>query len=78
MGMVSDHRIRWWVYAGGERIPREATMRGQWGYDATCSCGWDSRTGGAVRSCIEREVHDHKWDVANGFWDEAEGRPTYR
>jgi hypothetical protein len=53
-------RISWWVYAGSERIPRSASMRGLWNYDATCSCGWDSRTGGAVRSYVEREVWMHK------------------
>jgi hypothetical protein len=57
------HRVRWWVYAGGERIPRTSTMRGRWDYDATCSCGWDSRSGGGVRSSIERAVADHRFDV---------------
>lgn len=60
---MTKHAIRWWVYAGTERIPRTATMRGQWAYDATCSCGWDSRTGGAVRSYVERAVADHKWEM---------------
>ena len=53
-------RITWWVYAGSDRIRRTATMRGQWSYDATCTCGWDTRTGGAVRSYIEREIYFHK------------------
>lgn len=57
---ATAHRITWWVYAGAERIRRTAKMRGSWGYDATCSCGWDSRTGGAVRSYVEREVWLHK------------------
>jgi hypothetical protein len=64
------HRIRWWVYTGGtdergrrEKIRRCATMRGWWpGYDADCSCGWETRTGGAVRSYIEHEVWEHKWE----------------
>lgn len=53
-------RIRWWVYAGAERIPRTAMMRGLWGYDATCSCGWDSRTGGAVERYVREQVWLHK------------------
>ena len=69
--MAQAHRVRWWVYTGGvdedgrrERIPRVSTMRGQWpGYDVECSCGWESRTGGAVRSYIEQLVWEHK----NGF-----------
>ena len=58
----TKHRITWWVYAGGERIRHASTMRGHWpGYDATCSCGWDTRTGGAVRNYIRHEVWFHKW-----------------
>lgn len=54
------HRISWFVYAGGERIPRTASMRGTWGYDATCTCGWDSQTGGATRSSVAYDVWFHK------------------
>jgi hypothetical protein len=61
------HRIRWWVYAGRERIPHTAQMRGRWGYDATCSCGWDSHTGGATRASVERDVWFHKWEAEHGF-----------
>jgi hypothetical protein len=57
---MTDHRIRWYVYAGSERIPRTSGMRGLWGYDVTCSCGWETRTGGAVRRYIEDEVWTHK------------------
>lgn len=53
-------RITWWVYAGKDRIRRTARMRGLWGYDATCSCGWDSRTGGATRRSVEDLVWAHK------------------
>ena len=59
-------RIRWYVYGGGYgtplvKMPREATMRGTWpGYDAECVCGWESRTGGAVRRYVEGMVTDHK------------------
>lgn len=61
-------RIRWYVYTGGtddtgrrERIPRASTMRGWWpGYDAECSCGWATNTGGAIHAYIEREVWFHK------------------
>ena len=59
-------KISWWVYVGGrdgipwERIRHQATMRGWVAWDATCTCGWDSQTGGAVRSYVEREVWTHK------------------
>lgn len=57
------HRIRWYVYTGNgkERIPRTAAMRGPWpGYDVICSCGWETRTGGGVRSYIEEKIWAHK------------------
>jgi hypothetical protein len=62
---ASAHRIRWFVYADGDREPRPHTggMRGRWGWDAKCTCGWESRTGGAVRSFVQGLVDDHKSDV---------------
>lgn len=69
---ATTHRIRHYVYGiPGDRstlIPRESTMRGAWACEAKCSCGWETRTGGAVRSWIDREVADHKFDVEHGFW----------
>lgn len=59
MGMT-EHKITWWVYAGSEKIRRTAKMRGTWGYDVTCSCGWETRTGGAVKRYIADEVYFHK------------------
>lgn len=59
----AQHAIRWYVYAGREKIRRTATMRGQWSYDAECSCGWKTSTGGAVKRYIDDEVWMHK----NGF-----------
>ena len=56
----TKHRIRWYVYAGDEMIPHTASMRGTWGYDVKCSCGWESRTGGATRTSVERDVWFHK------------------
>jgi hypothetical protein len=72
------HRIRWFVVVNGERYPREATMRGYTAFEATCSCGWDSKTGGAVRSAVEHAVWEHKFDVEHGYWDEDAKKETYR
>jgi len=61
------HRITWWVYAAPrERIRRTAIMRGTWDYDVTCTCGWDSRTGGALERHVRDLVEDHRRDV---HWD---------
>ena len=38
-------------------------MRGQWDYDAVCSCGWDSGTGGGLRRYVAEKVADHKAEV---------------
>lgn len=58
---MKEHKIRWFVYLAGEKIPRTSTMRGQWGYDVECSCGWKTNTGGGVRSWLEQEVWEHKF-----------------
>jgi hypothetical protein len=64
-GADDTARITWWVYAGDELIRRTASMRGLWDYEAMCSCGWHSKTGGATRRYIAEKVQDHKrWDHA--------------
>lgn len=60
MTETTTHRVRWFVYVDGKPVPHQATMRGPWGYDAKCSCGWETRTGGAVRSYVQGEVRFHK------------------
>lgn len=59
----NTHRIAWFVYAGREKIRRTSTMRGIWGYDVECSCGWKSHTGGATKGYMDQLVWEHK----NGF-----------
>jgi hypothetical protein len=61
----TEHRISWWVWAGDQKIRRAATMRGTWGYDVTCSCGWETRTGGATLRYIRDEVWHHKRDYSH-------------
>ena len=62
---MTAHRVRWFVrLSGGEWIPHESTMRGLWHYDARCSCGWESRTGGGTQRAVAEKVADHKWDAA--------------
>ena len=57
--------IKWFVYAGEEKIAHNATMRGTWGYDAECSCGWKTTTGGAIKSSVIEEVQSHKFSEHN-------------
>lgn len=35
------------------------------GWDVTCSCGWESRTGGAIKASVQRDVDSHKIFVHN-------------
>jgi len=57
----AEHRIRWFFYVDGVRYPHSASLRGRvLGWDATCSCGWDSRTGGAIKASVRRDVDWHK------------------
>jgi hypothetical protein len=67
---ATGHKITWLVYVGAtadtrERIRRTASMRGRWDYDAMCSCGWDSKTGGALERYVRTMVADHKADAAD-------------
>lgn len=67
---MNEHRIRWYGIAvpSGERIPRTRAMPGRaWGWDAECSCGWRTRTGGAIQARIEDAIREHRWDVAHGY-----------
>lgn len=59
--MSAEHKIRWFVWAGREKIPHTAMMRGTWGYDVECSCGWKTHTGGATKRHIQEEIWLHKF-----------------
>jgi hypothetical protein len=73
---TTTHKIRWFVLvdpAADEWVPRTSSMRGFWpGYDAECSCGWKSRTGGAIRAEVKRMIDQHRWDAefdATHIWN---------
>jgi hypothetical protein len=74
------HRATWFVYAGGygtptEKIRHTSQMRGSWaGYDVACSCGWESKTGGATKASVEDELFDHRHDAQTEAALHAEAR----
>jgi len=74
---MREHRATWWVYPEPgntvTRIRRQATMRGQWGHDVTCSCGWDSRTGGGLRRYVEDLLFDHRFSADTERQNKTEG-----
>lgn len=59
------HRISWKWTLGG--VHADGVWRtGPWGrsvkdtgFDATCSCGWESRTGGAMYASVQRAIAEH-------------------
>lgn len=58
------HRGKWFVWAGGEKMPHTSSMRGTWGWDVECSCGeWASHTGGATRASVEDDFWDHRFSA---------------
>jgi hypothetical protein len=57
--------VQWFVYAGEEKIRFNSSMRGTWGFDVVCSCGWESSTGGAIRSCVKDLLQAHKRNSHN-------------
>lgn len=62
------HRIRWFVWAWNAdgaraKLRHTATMRGTWGWDAECACGWSTNTGGAIKGYVKDQVWLHK----NGY-----------
>lgn len=54
-------QIKWFVWTGGEMFPRESNMRYFRGFDAKCSCGWETKTGGAIQAYVKKQVDNHKW-----------------
>jgi hypothetical protein len=63
--------VKWFVYAGEEKIRYTSTMRGAWGYDAECSCGYTTKTGGGVRRYVLELMEDHKRFEHNYTWSFA-------
>jgi hypothetical protein len=72
---MKAHRGRWFVWVGDgsaayprEKIPHASTMSGSWpGWDVACSCGqWESKTGGATRASVQRDLDDHRIDAQLG------------
>ena len=64
---MRKHRATWYVWAGNEKIRHTAKMRGAWGYDATCSCGFETHVGGGTRTYIQSLLDDHRLDAQLGI-----------
>ena len=74
IGMTTGTRpkVRWFVWAGSQRIPHTSKMAGSWGWDAECECGWYSGTGGATRQSVQTDIDFHRMSVHG--WNSWESR----
>jgi hypothetical protein len=52
--------IKWfWIALDGSKYRNnKGFIHNAW--DATCSCGWESKTGGAIKASVKRDVDRHK------------------
>jgi hypothetical protein len=58
---TGKHSIRWWAYIDRGRSRRTSSMKdNEYRWDATCSCGWDSDTGGDTMGNVDKLVQEHK------------------
>lgn len=75
---TEQHRIRWYALEAGEMVARKGYMtpgNGWTGFDATCSCGWRSATGGAIQARVAELAQRHLDDAIAG---RAEARHARR
>lgn len=64
---MSAHRIRWFARfpdTADDWTPRTRSMVAcSFAWDARCTCGWETSTGGAVVAEINRKVRQHRQDA---------------
>ena len=56
-------QIQWFavLHDGSKMRNNKGFVHNAW--DVTCSCGWESKTGGAIKSCVKDLVNNHKWNA---------------
>jgi hypothetical protein len=70
-------KFSWWLVDRGQRKPRSDSMTGPGLLgDSTCTCGWDSATGGKPMGTIRAMVNDHKAEHGVRFDVAGEGAKT--
>ncbi len=65
-------KIQWfWVAGDGTKIRNNKGFV-HYAWDVKCSCGWETKTGGAIKASVKRDVeahkyyeHDYTWKVSN-------------
>jgi hypothetical protein len=58
-------KIQWFavMHDGSKIRNNKGFIHNAW--DVKCSCGWESKTGGAIKACVKDIVENHKWDAHN-------------
>jgi len=53
-------QIKWFaVFSDGSKMRNnQGFVHNAW--DVTCSCGWETKTGGAIKSSVQADVDSHK------------------
>jgi hypothetical protein len=64
-------KIKWIVWHGNQKEYRSKEVMWGQGYDFECSCGYESRSGGAIFTQIQKEVYEHKLYVHDYDFDSA-------
>lgn len=66
--------IKWFYVTPDGQKYRNIKGLISWAWDATCSCGWESRSGGAIKASVQRSVDDHKSFEHNYKWESSTRR----
>jgi hypothetical protein len=57
----SKAQIKWFYVVNGQKYRYPKGLIGNKAWDATCSCGWESSTGGGVKTWVDQLVFEHKY-----------------
>ena len=62
-------QIQWfWVATDGSKIRNnKGFIHNAW--DAKCSCGWETHTGGGIKAWVKEEIEIHKVRDHNYSWE---------
>jgi len=53
--------IQWFAVLSDGSKMRNTKGFSHYAWEVKCSCGWETKTGGAIKACIAKEVWEHKY-----------------
>ena len=54
-------KIQWFAVLHDRTKMRNTKGFIHYAWDVKCSCGWESKTGGAIKACVKKIADKHKW-----------------